>query len=59
MRVACAESRRDFIHKLKIALKEQKETRGWLRFAIIASLLPERQITGLLRECDQLLPHPG
>ena len=52
---SCAESRRDFIHKLKIALKEQKETRGWLRFTIIADLLPKARIAGLLRECEELL----
>ena len=34
-----AESRRDFIHKLGIALKELQETRGWLRFSVIAELL--------------------
>jgi len=51
----CAESRRDFIHKLKIPLKEQKETRGWLRFTVIADLLPPRRIAALLRECEELL----
>ena len=34
-----AESRRDFVHKLGVALKELKETRGWLRFVVIAELL--------------------
>src|SRR6476660_2169410 len=29
--VEAAESRKDFIHKLKICLKELKETRRWLR----------------------------
>src|SRR5437660_9447887 len=32
-----AESRDDFAHKLSISLKELKETRGWLRFTIIAN----------------------
>lgn len=50
-----AESRRDFIHKLGIALKELKETRGWLRFIPIATLLRERRIAALLRECEELL----
>jgi four helix bundle protein len=31
-----AESRADFVHKLGVALKELRETRGWLRFIIIA-----------------------
>jgi four helix bundle protein len=35
----CAgESRADFVHKLNIALKELRETRGWLRFIIKATL---------------------
>jgi four helix bundle protein len=50
-----AESRRDFIHKLGIALKELKETRGWLRFIPIAALLRERRIAALVRECEELL----
>ncbi len=50
-----AESRADFIHKLSVALKELKETRGWLRFIPIAELLAEKRITGLLAECEQLV----
>ena len=43
-----AESRADFIHKLGVAFKEQRETRGWLRFIIKARLLPEKRIAPLL-----------
>ena len=50
-----AESRADFAHKLSIVLKELKETRGWLRFCIIAELLPEKRITPLLDEAEQLI----
>jgi len=50
-----AESRADFAHKLSIALKELKETRGWLKFCIIADLLSEQQIAPLLDEAEQLL----
>ena len=49
-----AESRADFVHKLSIALKELRETRGWLFFVTIATLLPETRITELLDEADQL-----
>ncbi|MEI7731434.1 MAG: four helix bundle protein [Verrucomicrobiota bacterium] len=49
-----AESRADFAHKLSIALKELRETRGWLRFTVIAGLLPEKKITEMLDECVQL-----
>src|SRR6266436_5898279 len=47
-----AESRADFSHKLSIALKELKETRGWLRFISIAELLSEKRMGGLLDECE-------
>jgi four helix bundle protein len=50
-----AESRADFAHKLSIALKELKETRGWLRFCIIAELLTEKRIVPLLDEAEQLI----
>jgi four helix bundle protein len=49
-----AESKADFIHKLSIALKEMKETRGWLRFTVIGGLLPEKKIAPVLYECEQL-----
>jgi four helix bundle protein len=51
----CAgESRADFIHKLNIALKELRETRGWLRFIIKAALLPAERVSDVLDESDQL-----
>ena len=50
-----AESRADFIHKVGIALKELKETTGWLRFVIIAGLLPQRRIDLLRSEGIELL----
>jgi four helix bundle protein len=49
-----AESKADFIHKLSVALKEMKETRGWLRFTIIANLLPQRRVSAVLDEYEQL-----
>ena len=48
------ESRADFVHKVNVALKELVETRGWLKFIIIAQLLPARRIEVLLGECEQL-----
>src|SRR4029078_4524636 len=48
-----AESRADFAHKLSIALKELKETRGWVRFISIAELLSEKRMGGRLDECEQ------
>jgi len=48
------ESRADFAHKINIALKELVETCGWLKFIVLARLLPARRITVLLDECEQL-----
>ena len=48
------ESRADFAHKVNVALKELVETRGWLRFIIIAGLLPAKRVAVLVDECDQL-----
>ena len=52
---ACAgESRADFIHKLSIALKEMKETRGWLRFIVKTEMLNEKRIAALVSESEEL-----
>src|SRR5688500_5228644 len=51
---SAAESTADFAHKLNVALKELVESRGWLRFIIIAELLPGKRIDELLDKCDQL-----
>jgi four helix bundle protein len=48
------ESRADFVHKINVALKELVETRGWLKFVIIAQLLPARRVEVLLQECEEL-----
>jgi four helix bundle protein len=49
-----AESRADFVHKLGVALKELKETRGWLHFIVIADLLAARRISPLSDEGEEL-----
>jgi len=52
---ACAaESRSDFVHKLKIVLKELRESRCWIRLIVKSDLLSERRIGNLLDECNQL-----
>src|SRR5688572_24980265 len=48
------ESRADFVHKVNVALKELVETRGWLKFIVIAELLPARRVEAVLEECVQL-----
>ena len=51
-----AESRSDFIHKLKIVLKELRETRVWLLMIAKAKLIePVSKIQSLIDECDELI----
>jgi four helix bundle protein len=49
-----AESRKDFIHKLSIALKELSESRFWLRLTIACQLLAASKLANLVDESDQL-----
>ena len=50
----CAESKKDFIHKLSICKKESKETKHWLR--MIARISPEfkEEIKILWKETTEL-----
>ncbi len=50
-----SESKDDFIHKAKIALKEARETRFWLRMIIEAELLCDEEIKTLCAESDELV----
>jgi len=49
------ESKKDFVHKLGIALKEAQETRYWLRIVIESQLLADEEIQALLKESDELV----
>ncbi len=49
-----AESRKDFLHKLQTALKECREAKHWLTILQENPLVPQRTVTGLWSECDQL-----
>jgi four helix bundle protein len=49
-----AESTRDFIHKMKLALKELNESKIWLRIIIGAELLPPQKMGPTLQECLEL-----
>src|SRR5207248_5321466 len=53
--VEAAESRKDFIHKLKICLKELKETRRWLKLVGKAEMLSVAKITRILNENEELV----
>ena len=51
-----AESRADFIHKMKVCLKELRETRVWLLMLVKANLIkPALKLDILIDECNQLI----
>ena len=50
-----AESRRDFVHKMKVALKELRETLIWLRIIERKPLCEPNKMTEIIRECDELI----
>jgi len=51
-----AESPADFIHKLRLALKELREAQRWLKLILRAKLAPKNQdFPALLNETDQLV----
>lgn len=49
-----AESQKDFVHKLKIVLKELNETRVWLKMVVQAELLDSALFEQISLECDEL-----
>jgi len=51
-----AESRADFVHKMRLALKELRETRIWLLILVRADLIkPASKLDSLLDENNQLI----
>ena len=50
-----AESKKDFIHKLAIALKEANETEYWLELLYRANYLPEEVYQKLIKDIKELL----
>ncbi len=50
-----AESRKDFIHKMKICLKELRETQVWLRFLQELDLGAEDAVESGVLEADELI----
>jgi len=52
---ACAaESKRDFIHKLALVLKELRESSVWIQLIVKSELIPGQRLESLRDECDQL-----
>ena len=50
-----AESRRDFLHKLGITLKELQETRYWLKVIDRSELIPGQLVGPAVQEADELV----
>jgi four helix bundle protein len=50
-----AESRKDFIHKLKIALKELRETMVWLKIIARNGMASRDEMQSAIKECNELI----
>ena len=51
-----AESQKDFIHKMRIGLKELRETERWLKLIERVPLIEsDDELTSLLKETDELI----
>ncbi|MCQ2220375.1 MAG: four helix bundle protein [Prevotella sp.] len=50
-----AESKDDFVHKLKISLKEANETEYWLNVLLQCGYLEQEGFDSLLVDCKELL----
>ena len=50
-----AESRADFIHKMKVGLKELRESLVCLKIILRAKLIKEQFLTSVIKECDELI----
>ncbi len=50
-----AESKQDFIHKMKICLKELRETKITPRIIIQKSLIVNEKLEIILKECNELI----
>ena len=51
-----AESRSDFIHKMKVCLKELRETRVWLLMIVRAELIkPVSKLDSVIQENNELI----
>lgn len=50
-----AESRKDFLHKMGVCLKELRESRVWLRIIARREMLSQTQVHPLLVETEELI----
>lgn len=50
-----AESRKDFIHKMKISLKELRETMIWLKIISRRRYAAREEVESTITECNELI----
>jgi four helix bundle protein len=49
------QSRKDFLNKLEIALKEARETKYWLRLLVAAEIVTKQRLVTLLEEIEEII----
>jgi four helix bundle protein len=50
-----AETKRDFVHKCTLSLKEARESHYWLRLILAADLVEEKRMSEIMNETNQLI----
>ncbi len=50
-----AASRKDFVNKFSIALKEARETEYWLKVFEKSSVISEKEFASLFNDCDEII----
>ena len=50
-----AQSKKDYINKYEIALKEARETEYWIEVFIKSEIIPENLFSSLLQEIDEII----
>lgn len=49
------QSKKDFIAKLSISLKEAKETHYWLRLLVECEYIDDKMVESMLADCNELI----
>lgn len=50
-----SESKKDFVHKYSVALKEARETHYWLRLLTAAEVVPAARLESITSEANELV----
>jgi four helix bundle protein len=51
----CSESRRDFIHKMKVCLKELREPMVWFKLLVLLKIADPSAVEEAIQETDELV----